>query len=325
MKKECPNPHCNYQNTNSCDEGFQDVQKCSYYKPLLDEKTKASIPIEKDQRYLSWTSNAMGLLDIPIISQRSSPKIIGVIGTSDAGKTTFLGTFYNLLHNGYFLEDYTFSGSYTIKGWEYVAHPMRFNNVNESHFPKHTSSNPERIQGLLHLALNKKGHAKDILFTDVSGEWFVNWADNPDKSSSQGAKWIHKQADSFLFFIDCEKLIDSNRGTVKEIILNIAHRLNQNLNDRPVAIVWAKADRINDIRDVFKARLKEELQGIFNVFEEFEVSAIPQSISDVYTHTNIIQTINWALNTQEVRKQTPLDISENTIHNDPFFQLKDRI
>ena len=321
MKATCPNPNCDYQNTSSCDEGENDVSRCPYYKTIVDDDIKSTIASEKDHNYLSWTAKAMGLLDFPIVSQRSSPKIIGVIGAPDAGKTTFLGTFYNLLHNGFSLNDWGFSGSLTIKGWEYVSRPLTFDNSSDAHFSAHTSSNYERFQGLLHV-LFKKDHFRDVFFTDASGEWFVNWADKPDAASARGAKWINKNADSFLFFIDCEKLIGPDRGSAKEVILNIANRLKQGVERRPVALVWAKADQIPNIREKFMANLKADLQGIFDVYKEFEISSIPESIPDDLVHINTIKLVEWILNEQEKIKDTTIEIRRDEGTSDFFFSLR---
>jgi GTPase SAR1 family protein len=321
MKATCPNSNCNYQNTNSCDEGENDVSNCAYYKSLVGDEIKSSIDSEKDHNYLPWTSKAMGLLDFPIVSQRSSPKIIGVVGPPSAGKTTFLGTLYNLLHNGYSLNDWSFSGSFTIKGWEYVSRPLTFDNSSDAHFSGHTSSDYERFQGLLHLLL-KKDQFRDLFFTDASGEWFVNWADKPDSVSARGANWIHKNSDSFLFFIDCERLIGPDRGSTKEVILNIAHRLRQGIANRPVALVWAKADLLPKMRQKFKENLKADLQNIFDVFKEFEISSIPNSIPDDLVHTNIIKLVDWILNEQEKTKNATIEIQREESTPDFFFSLR---
>jgi hypothetical protein len=149
------NPDCKCGETNY-------KEKCQNYRG--NKNTEGGVVettvINQDILPLSWHANAMGVLDIGWLSAKKQPLIIGVIGQSQAGKTTLLATLYMLLRSGQNIGGYTFAGSYTLLGWEKIAEPMSFHTHKKVHFPPHTSSNAARLPGLLHLLLKDKNGQK---------------------------------------------------------------------------------------------------------------------------------------------------------------------
>lgn len=326
MSNKCSNPNCHAPDV-TCIEGHDDYHECPNWSKtniVEDENTDVTIkePVEPDaSRAVSWTGNSFGLEDLNIIAERSNPYLIGIIGASNAGKTSFLCMLYTLLYNGKNIENYQFAGSYTLISWENIANNFRFNGNSSPTFPPHTTSQAGRINGLLHLSLKNNNDFKDVIFTDAPGEWFSKWAEDVDNSSSMGARWIHQYANVFLLFIDCQKLtIESkNRGKERAEVIRIIKRLNQNLGNRPVAVIWSKYEDY-EVSDQIEKKIKRALKDIPN-YKEFEVNNIPNANDDTYCIDNIREVIKWALNHGNSFEYTTIDISAQNVNS---FLLKYR-
>lgn len=110
-------------------------------------------------------------------------------------------------------------------------------------YPPHTPISSDRTPGLLHYAFRATGNCvHNILFTDAPGEWFTEWSINPSQTQFPGASWTVEHADAFLFFIDRESLVGSDRGNARHRIKTLAARLSEHLGNRSIGIVWAKSD-----------------------------------------------------------------------------------
>ncbi|MBO3273508.1 TRAFAC clade GTPase domain-containing protein, partial [Hymenobacter defluvii] len=154
-----------------------------------------------------------------------------------AGKSSFLGMLHSLLLRGHGLTHYTFAGSLTLLGWEELAVALRFHR-GQSTDQAATPSDPT-YYSLLHWALRRgDGRLCDVLFPDASGEVFSQWAINQADSNAENVRWIHQYADAFIFFVDCEALI-LRRGAAVSNLVDLAGRLAQGLNGRPVVIAWS--------------------------------------------------------------------------------------
>src|SRR5688572_24030022 len=97
-----------------------EYQNCEHYLNESDSETRAIEGSKSEnkkttlQNSLPWTGEPFQPEDIATVSSRSSPTIIGMIGTPDAGKTSYLGMLYTLLFNGKKFENWNFAGSSTL-------------------------------------------------------------------------------------------------------------------------------------------------------------------------------------------------------------------
>ena len=158
----CKDPNCLVlEKDGGCVEGHHykdnDYKNCPNWIEESEESEKENNQTDKinEGRLLNWTGNSFGWLDLKLVSQRGNPFTIGIVGSPDAGKTTFLAMFYRLLFNGYKLDGFDFSGSYSLIGWENISNYLTFNKTDPPKFPPHTSYKDGRNAGLLHLALKK--------------------------------------------------------------------------------------------------------------------------------------------------------------------------
>ena len=305
MAKNCKNEHC-YAPDTACNLGEETPEQCKYWR---GDQVEADSLIEESSRekLLPWSGRTMGLDDAAFIAARSSPRIIGIVGAHNAGKTTMLVAWYILLSRGMRLPDRLFAGSASFEGWENLACWLRW----PPHgfgpaFPPHTSVDTKRAPGLLHLAFRRSdGGLEDVLITDGPGEWFESWATNQNDANAEGARWTAKYADVFLFVVDCEMLSGPDRGQARSKTLDLARRLADHVSGRPVAVVFAKSDKV--IPQAIRQTLETEFCKVFPEHVSFALSIYggqdDQTKAEVF-----MRVLSTALKEPEVRGETAIHL-----------------
>lgn len=222
---------------------------------------------------LPWTGSAMGTKDIHLVSASNRTALIGVVGPYNSGKTTLLALMYLLTVRGEQLPDWCFAASTTLTGWGKLADNLRWtSNDVPPKFPEHTSRGTGRRPGLLHLAVRGSDCVRhDYLLTDPPGEWFSDWATKADHEGAEGARWITRYAERFLFLIDREALAGVERGKARDGYRELARRLADACHDRQVAVVWTKSDQ--SISPAIETALKECFAQELPHHAEFKVRA----------------------------------------------------
>jgi hypothetical protein len=198
--------------------------------------------------------------------------MIGILGPENAGKTSLLAAWYLLIGRGANIGNrHTFSGSFTLSGWEAVARSMQWTPGTPPEFPAHTSTRGVRGQGLLHLAFREDGNRlRDYLFTDAPGLWFQRWAINEQAPDAKGARWIVDNADAFILTADCAALAGDDKGSARAAIQLLARRLGANRRGRPVTLVWTKSDIT--VAESMKFSVRDAVSSQVPGFEEMTVS-----------------------------------------------------
>lgn len=295
MNASCKNPKCLLAETKHCYLNHDPVHDCPDYVKENEEKKVRVKKTAGSGTMTLWSGEYFRPEDIGKISKRSTPGIIGIVGTAGAGKTSYLGMVYTLMLNGRFITDYRFAGSFTLTAWEQLAYGLRFHK-GKVIYPEATPSNPD-FYSIYHLSLATKNTSKRELFlADASGEVFSEWSKNKHHENAGSARWIHSNANGFVLFIDCAALV-KDRAEAKENILDIAQQLKQDLNGRPVAIVWSKADEIENVRKNIRDSLQEELKQLFpGNTEEFQISNHTLDDPDPNCHENNPKVLNWLMN-----------------------------
>lgn len=296
MAGKCSQPTC-FPDEHGCNvEGCRNVKDCKHYDKTetaskVDEP-EAITPIEEPFR-IPWTGNSFGVTDLNFLTASTKPILIGITGVASAGKTSFLASLYCLLRHGRKIGDYSFAGSLTLNGWEDIAWYLSWKENGNIQFPPHTANNSGRIPGLLHLALrNSLGEKTDLIFTDAPGEWFDYWRNNVNSENAKGAKWIHDNSDAFLLFADCDMLVGPKRGQAKLQINSVADRLFENIDVRPIGLVWSKSDI--EITQTTKEQILEHIEEKpFVHFNQFKTS-VKEGENGMF-HQNICDSINWII------------------------------
>jgi hypothetical protein len=306
-----------------CSKGKTYKKDCTHWtSDNIESKTKEEFDVlEGNSHLLSWSGNSMGMDDINVLTERTNSILFGSIGGANSGKTTFLGLLYLLLSDGQFIENWNFSNSYSILGWEYIANYLRYQSGSKSEFPPHTSSFGGRDVGLLHLGLINNLSLFDTMFTDVPGEWFTNWSSDVSGVGTGNANWINENSRGFFLFIDCEALVEEP-GKYRLKTRSLINRLSNDLKGRPVAIIWSKADFFDKINDSVKRIISRELEKIPNK-EEFKVS-IHHGKGNSY-HKNILKSVSWLLEKIISRNETLEFEFSSSESNDFFISYRGRL
>jgi len=306
-----------------CLKGEALKKNCRHWKGASAKEQESALPEEGNSYLPSWTANSMGRNDIAIIAERSSPFLIGGVGASNAGKTTFLGLLYLLMHNGKAIPGWSFAGSYSTLGWEYIAQYLRYESGKRPQMPPHTRSYAGREVGMLHLALKSIDRFRDILFTDVPGEWFSAWATDANDVNAGNAPWIHEHADGFMLFLDCEALSGSEFGLHRAEALRLIGRLSNELGNRPVAVLWAKADLKENIKAPIRLAIERQLKNAFQLFKEFNISIENKADANgVNYHASILEAVAWLLaEARHIKMEISLPVLED-YNNDPFLAYR---
>ncbi|MGB8192875.1 MAG: GTPase [Chitinophagaceae bacterium] len=254
--------------------GETDYRKCRNYvadSPQAVIDATLLIAGEKETG-VPWSGSAMGSLDLQWISAVKQPFIIGLVGPPNSGKTTLLATLFLSLRHGKRIGHYQFAGSYTLLGWEKIAHFLSLDGNKKVSFPPHTSANMTRVPGLLHLLLKDSyGRYQDVLFTDAPGEWFHYWAKAADAEASTGARWIDEQADAFLIVAD-SKAFEQNVGIARHELMQIVERMKNTHRNRPTIVVWTKADVV--LNEIVKSRITTSIKNLITNVQTYNVAVI---------------------------------------------------
>jgi len=316
MEGKCSNPEC--PAPISCHDGHEDHTQCPYWSKHHAEEVKKKPTQKKTNKSTQvWSGEPLAINDINIISYRNSPVIIGLAGKAKAGKTTFLAMLYTLLYDGGRFEKYGFSGTKTMLGWDKFYDRLKVKDKKVS-LPETTPSSYLR---LLHLALrNIENRLVDVLITDASGEVFSNWSQNKDDENAENARWIYDNSNGFILFLDCDDLI-KRKNRAKTEIIDIAEMLKSDLKNRPVLVVWSKADLKEEVHPMIKDSLKNELSEIFSNYYEIDISNFPAKNPDVLVHKNNLKTIDWLLD-RIISPTGENIIISNNYENDVFLNYK---
>jgi GTP-binding protein EngB required for normal cell division len=315
MRKKCDQEGCDAPKA-LCKISFSsEYQECPNF-----DKTLSQLPVDSKSKganatVIPWSGIALTPDNIDILSHRSSPLLIGLIGAANAGKTSYLGMLYTLFFNGKKFNEWDFAGSYTLIAWEAQAKGLKIEANGKVAFPNPTPSNPD-YYSLYHLALKKDKQLFDILFADSSGEVFTKWAAETDNSEAENAKWIYENSDAFIFFVDCEALIQG-RGRAKNSISQMADQISAGLKNRPVVIVWSKADKIKDIPTRIKEAVDELIADNFHDAPVFYISNFSKSADDEMCYVNNLAATETILN--KLTKPAKLNISPVVPMANDFF------
>ena len=243
------------------------------------------------------------------------PLIIGMVGGADAGKTSYLGMLYTLLFNGKYFKNWQFVGAYTLAGWETLAQYLKIKPDGIVEFPPPTPTNPD-FYSFYHLALKKGNIFRDLLFADTSGEVFSYWSEDVLDPNVGNARWVYRNSSAFIFMVDSVALIEK-RGAAKSEIVQIALQIAAKLKDRPLAVVWTKADRISEVSDTIKSALDEDLAQIFRGSRFFEVSNFSKTDPDTLCHKNNLSVTEYLLD--ELNEPMQIEIQPQFDSSDDLF------
>lgn len=268
MKTACSQQNCTMSITKKCLFGSE-ISACEFafaegeLNEDIDEAESGVTSVEnselttsnpeKDEQLLDSMRQTfhsgweMGLQDANSITQASYTHLIGIIGDTDSGKTCFLTALYLMCINRLLAPKYMFAGSLTLPAWEDRARLWR--TWNKKSVPKrisnHTIISDDRSVGLLHLCIKSSSTKRNLLFTDLPGEWTNDIIDNSENCSRLG---FLRRADVLLFVINGTHLLKPTlRNTLIQNVGTALQRLQENvLLERipPIVLLVTRLDKM---------------------------------------------------------------------------------
>jgi hypothetical protein len=315
--RKCPNRRCFVPDVN-CALGEPTPSACKVWVGGATQTVAAQEAAEGTQSLAPWSGAAMGTRDLAFLTGRGEAKLIAIIGAHNAGKTTLLAAWYQHLGRNGRTMGQRFAGSFSLTGWEAVAHALRWEG-GVPKFPAHTSSGAGRAPGMLHLALRaENGELNDFLFADSPGEWFQRWAVDRDANDAEGARWLADRTSVMLLVADCEALSGPQRGSARSDFIQLIRRAAQERRDRPVALVWTKADVA--IAEAIRKAVQDAAHKAMPDILEFHVSIKDFDLNGqhhVATET-VEQVLAWAI--EPLARGFVLPDPEIAA-DDPFFHI----
>jgi hypothetical protein len=284
MRKTCSENGCDAPKSLCKHLMSFDYQDCPHWNQTKVEKETVKTNSSIGNKVIPWSGMELTPADISLLSHRSTPLIIGVVGAANAGKTSYLGMLYTLLFNGRKFQQWNFAGSYTLIAWEAQAKGLKIGVNGKVAFPKATPSAPD-YYSFYHLALKKQKQLYDVLFADSSGEVFTKWAADTEDAEADNAKWIYQNSDALLFFVDSESLIEG-RGRVRNKIAQLATQIAAGLDARPMVIVWSKADKLDQISPTIRQAVEDNLTDNFPDAPVYYISNFSKDAQDKLCYIN---------------------------------------
>ena len=304
---QCRNEYCFAPDT-PCHMGDLDLRACENWKPEAAE----GLSTLTDGDRPPWSGLALGSVDSSAVAATGRPRVVALVGAANAGKTSALAAYFIRLRQGYSSGGLNFAGSYTLLGWDQIAHYAEFPPSGSRGFPPHTTSG--RSPALLHVRLaSSPRRFYDVFFTDVPGEWFAEWAF--EVGDAPGAQWIADRADLFVVLSDTDALSGPDRGRARISYQALASRVASVANGREIYPVRAKVD-LSGPEVVAQAIDLTDL-------ELFGVTAAPLSVVAQSPVPDPLHPLD-----EIIRRATAprfLTSLEPTQHSDPFLGFRQRL
>lgn len=233
-KPTCPRENCFAPDT-GCILGRDN---CEFFARAEGEV--ASAALDQPTSALPWSGLALGSADLTAVAAVGESRVVGLVGLSDAGKTTTLAAAQLARRSPEYGGIGDFAGSYTLMGWHQIIRHLEWAPWGGG-FPPHTELRGSRTPALLHVAISLGNQRlRHVLYTDVPGEWYARWAF--DATAAPGVTWIVDHADSFIIFADSQALNGPDRGVARARYDTLARRLAGVAAGRTVVPVLSKAD-----------------------------------------------------------------------------------
>lgn len=309
MEKVCNKEGCTYSDTRICLLGHPE-QSCPELKMPLDAGDAVDSvddewqgPNDELERFLPF-GDVMHLADISKMMAGEYTRVIGVLGSPNAGKTAALVSLYLMVCNNR-LEGYSYRDSKTLLAFEEISRgARRWNDGNQpDQLTTHTRSLDDRQPGFVHLRLHQddKNQTVGMVIPDLPGEWTKSFVE----SNRYDRLEFLESCDVIWIMMDGRDMRDRMKRRVE---LNAAEllvgRLRQNLEhpgQREIILVVSHADK-GEFDDTVLAPICEIAEnGGFRVCVHHIASF--SSVDDVDPGSGISELLSKSLNGTSTRAQ----------------------
>jgi hypothetical protein len=229
-------------------QGKPDPAACEFASLIQPEEVLESASQPHPGRVFP-AALSLGLEEAAEIMSTDYTYVIAMIGFQDAGKTSVLVSLFSLVLHGKLLPEYIFAGTRTMMGLNVLAKGIR--NWSEARLPSRimprTSTQMRgRNPGFLHFRFQlPDGAASDFLFSDVPGEWYDDWVNQP-QSGADRLNFIER-ANALVLLIEGPKV--SNIDTRHPELANFGFLLRRAIQKVkahrvPIMVLITKCDEV---------------------------------------------------------------------------------
>ena len=201
-------------------------------------------------------------------SQKVSPRLIGALGASGAGKTVYLGMLMDMLSRNPKRLKIMARGAFSITLQQTTTHWLA-----RCRFPDKTASEPDRWNWVhCQVRRPKIRRAMELIMPDMAGEAILEEVDHPHTYRVIGA--FLKKSAAVMALVDAISLREGHRAhdyfTMK--LLSYLAELDNDPKtgwcQRPVAVVFTKADQCRACMDDPAGFAKSHATGLWQQCQE---------------------------------------------------------
>jgi Double-GTPase 2 len=231
--------------------------------------------------------------------------LIGVLGSTDAGKTCLLSSLYLMASGGTLPAGYQFAGSFTLQAFEDRARGLREweKGALPSQLVDHTVLAHPRQPSLLHLAIQEKAANRrrvDLLLTDLPGEWTDNLV---LRAANAPSFEFLRRADGIIIVVDGKLLVSDRQFVEVQRIRQFIERLSTDVGigrDVPFVLVISKSDEIAMQMPEGAIELKEYLESLGYRATAVSVAAFSRFPNEVKSGTGVFEAIETVINSEPI-------------------------
>jgi hypothetical protein len=234
--------------------------------------------------------------------------LIGVLGSTDAGKTCLLSSLYLMASGGTLPAGYQFAGSLTLQAFEDRARGLREweKGALPSQLVDHTVLAHPRRPSLLHLAIQEKAANRrrvDLLLTDLPGEWTDNLV---LRAANAPSFEFLRRADGIIIVVDGKLLVSDRQFVEVQRIRQFVERLSTDVGigcDVPFVLLISKSDEIAMQMPVGAIELKEYLESLGYRATVVSAAAFSRLPNEIKSGTGVFEAIETLINSEPIRQK----------------------
>jgi hypothetical protein len=213
-------------------------------------------PVPVDDTTAPWSGQHVRYGELEELTRRSLPRLIAILGPSDAGKTSFLASLFLQIANGqYDSLPYRFASSRTLLAFDrLVLRANQWDGKDDGQIADHTSS--DSGSQFLHLGFRPFHRSElgqelqprhvDVLLSDIAGELATSWSQKATGNAAATMAFV-RHADAVLVLVDSVKLSGPGGrvydGEIAGLLRRVASVVRSAAQRPRVSIVFSKIDR----------------------------------------------------------------------------------
>ena len=311
-KGTCENANCTVATTGKCLLSHPAPSDCPHFRSLGDsadtiapEKIEpAPLPSIEDPRMQIGKKfhlgNELGTQDAIEVMRAEYGCLIGVLGSTDAGKTCFLSSLYLMASGGTLPKAYKFAGSLSLQAFEDRARGLR--EWQDGRLPNqlvdHTILSDKRQPSLLHLTIRESHEGRrrfNLLLTDLPGEWTDSLV---MKASNAESFRFLQRADGIILVVDGTLLNSDQRHVELQRMRYFTERLANDVSvsrDTPFVILISKCDELGMQMPTAANELETHVRGLGFPVKTVLSAAFSRKPDDIKSGTGVFEAVEAIL------------------------------